>query len=105
MKKTLIAILLLSTWVNVYASPIEISNSHDYNALDRFFRFMFGESEYGYVLEGTKPVSIMNIAPFGGLVAPQALRFKTSTYAKEFMDSWYRLCPEQKNREVPNIFS
>src|SRR3989338_8313580 len=41
---------------------IQIDRLEDYLILDQFFKTSFSSEEYGYVLEGAKPISIRNFS-------------------------------------------
>jgi FKBP-type peptidyl-prolyl cis-trans isomerase len=46
--------------VSTTRSAFKIENQRDVELLEHFFRYSFTEEEYGYVLEGIKPISIRN---------------------------------------------
>lgn len=95
MKKVLTAFFAFVFWSNVHATPLKIDCDQDYHILNQFFKTMFEHSEYGYVLDGEKPISTMNVFPLGDLIAPQSLNFKIAAYAREAINIWERLCPKQ----------
>jgi hypothetical protein len=83
--------------VRIFADPIRINSDNDYQVLNQFFRVMFAQSEYGYVLDGSKPASQMNISSLGNLIAPQSSNFQTEVLAREAIPVWKKLLPVQKN--------
>lgn len=81
---------------------IRIEKRQDFEILDQFFRLQFSEEEYGYVLEGAKPISVREFYPLS--LFPNSKDLKLAE--KEFIDGilvreailvWQRICPNQKN--------
>lgn len=108
--KWMFSIVLLGLCLNARCAPITIDDPNDYRVLDRFFRMMCTHAEYGYVLEGSKPVSQMNILPLDDLIAPQSINFQISTCAREAIRIWKKMCPEHdsfalKATEIHGHFS
>ncbi len=89
-------LVLITTSLNLAAVPLKIDNSEDYHVLNQFFKEMVVDSEYGYVLDGVKPTSQMNVDPLNKLMIPQAKDFKMLVLARQAMAHWQRLAPEQK---------
>lgn len=82
------------------AVPIELENSVDYELLHHFFKMGIAEEEYGYVLEGCKPISARQFyAPASFLITrDQAFSeqaFATTLLVREAIPVWNRLCSHQ----------
>ncbi|NGX61621.1 MAG: hypothetical protein K940chlam9_01108 [Chlamydiae bacterium] len=92
-----IGVCLLLLLTQVFAKPIQIEDGEEYSILDRFFKWMITYSEYGYVLEGNKPISQINIFPIDNLIAPQSRNFQTDTFAREAIRVWKKIKPTQKD--------
>lgn len=54
-------ILFLNSHLQAAPCSFEIKKTRDYELLEKFFRISCTEEEYGYVLEGIKPISIRNV--------------------------------------------
>ncbi len=89
------SVVLLSLCLSMRGAPITLEDPNDYRVLDQFFKLMCTHAEYGYVLEGSKPISQMNILPLDDLIAPQSLNFQMSTCAREAIRIWTQICPDQ----------
>jgi hypothetical protein len=96
MRLALKLILFQLLIARAFADPIRI-DAEDCQVLNQFFRTMFAHSEYGYVLDGSKPVSQMNVSPIGDLIAPQSLNFQIDVLAREAIKVWKKLLPEQND--------
>ena len=88
--------------IKAFAVPL-IINSEDYHVLDKFFKEMTVESEYGYILDGVKPTSEMEIQPSYALIIPQAKNFKMSVLARQAIGSWKHLSPVQRENVLKII--
>ena len=97
MKCIFTAFFSLFLLVSVSASPLKIDDPQDYAILDRFFRMMCERSEYGYVLDGTKPVSQMDVFPLDDLIAPQNTNFEVNACAREAIRVWNKISPQQSD--------
>lgn len=58
---------------------------------------MTNQSEYGYVLDGTKPISVMDISSLEALSAPGTPWFALNINALEAVEVWKRLNPRSKD--------
>ncbi len=99
----LLSFIFLFLTVKVFAVPLMIDNSDDYQILNQFFKIMFVESEYGYVIDGSKPVSLMHITPLEDLIVPQTNSFKISVLAKQAIITWKQLHPQQEKNYILKI--
>jgi hypothetical protein len=84
------------------AQPIFIDNPRDYLILDRFFKMTFFQEEYGYVLEGNKPISIgyfssLDQAPITQDINYSENNFNNAIFVREAIPVWNKLCLNQKN--------
>lgn len=77
----------------LYGAPIKIDDPLDFCILDRFFRAMMHQSEYGYVLHHSKPISALEISSLEILSAPTAPLFDLNTYSLEAIEVWKRINP------------
>lgn len=77
----------------LYGAPIKIDDPLDFCILDRFFRSMMHQSEYGYVLHHSKPISALEISSLEILSAPTAPLFDLNTYSLEAIEVWKRINP------------
>src|SRR5579862_3665347 len=81
---------------------ILIEEQNDYEALDQFFKMGISEEEYGYVLEGLKPVSIRNFSPIEAISPYKdpyyAQRtFKNTIIVGKALNVWKKICLNQQN--------
>lgn len=53
-------ILCFHSILEAILQPYKIEKIRDYELLEKFFRISFKQEEYGYVLDGIKPISIRN---------------------------------------------
>lgn len=100
-------LLFLSFLFQLYqlkAEPIsiQIESRRDYEILDQFFRMEFYEEEYGYVLEGVKPISIRNFYALDNFPVAKDLNhakkeFSNGLLVREAIPIWNKLCSHQKN--------
>ena len=95
--KKIAQVLLLTLAFPLYGRPITINNPADYHILDQFFRTMIKEEVFGYVLEGTKPLSALNIYPNNYLIFPHSRFFQWNILAEEAIEKWKQIAPEQKD--------
>jgi peptidylprolyl isomerase len=82
--------------------PIHIDNRKDYEILDQFFRMGFSEEEYGYVLEGAKPISVRDFYPLDLFPVAKDLKyaekeFTNALLAREAISVWAKLGLSQEN--------
>ena len=94
--KKIIQVLLLALAFPLYSTPITINDSSDYHILDQFFRKMIKEEAFGYVLEGAKPLSALNVPPNNHLIFPHSRFFQWNILAEVAIEKWNQLAPEQK---------
>ncbi len=97
MRKFITLFLLLALTTQLHSAPIHIKNKTDYKILDRFFKAMVEQSEYGYVLEGVKPISIEVIHSMDDLLVPQTLRYTTGILAREAISLWQHIQVEESD--------
>ncbi len=95
--KTILQIILCSLAFPLYSTPATINDPSDYQVLDRFFRKMVQDEAFGYVLEGKKPLSALNIYPNTCLRLPHSCFFQWNVLAEEAIKKWKQLAPMQKN--------
>ncbi len=96
MKLTFSIIFYFFYVTQAFCAPLKINSPEDYHVLSKFFNKMFKDSEYGYVVDGNKPASQMNITPLEDLIAPQALNFKIYVLARQIIALWKELEHFQK---------
>ncbi len=76
MKKKIFSSLITLVLISIaHAVPVTIDNPLDYQVLDRFFRTMIDQSEYGYVIENAKPISVIDISLLENLAVPNSNYF------------------------------
>lgn len=95
--KQIIQALLLALAFPLYSTPITINDPLDYQILDQFFRKMIKEEAFGYVLEGNKPLSALNVYPNNHLQFPHSRFFQWSVLAEVAIEKWNLLAHEQKD--------
>src|ERR1700722_12124959 len=95
--KKMLQVVLLTLASSLYSTPITIDDPSDYYILDQFFRTMVKEEVFGYVLEGTKPLSALNIHPINYLMFPQSRFFKWNVFAEEAIERWSQMAPAQNS--------
>ena len=96
-------LLLLLPFCVVQADPvsIQIKKQRDYEVLNLFFKMGIAEEEYGYVLEGAKPISIRVFYPLDDFIVTKNLEhgeneFANTLLVREAIPIWNRLCSSQK---------
>lgn len=89
---------------NVIAGPISLSvtEQRDYDVLYQFFKMGVFEEEYGYVLEGVKPISVRNFTPIEEIhaytdVAYAQKEFANTLLVGQAINVWRRVCSKQNN--------
>ena len=98
----LLGCMLLCTLCS--AKPICIDSAQDYAILDQFFKMAFSSEEYGYVLEGSKPISLRNFPSLDSFPITKDLKrdekeFNNTLLVREAIPIWNKFCSEQ-NRFV-----
>jgi hypothetical protein len=88
--------------------PIRVDSPRDYAILDEFFRTTVVSEEYGYVLEGSKPISIRQIDALDNFLITKDTEYtnKEFRYALLFREAipvWNRLCLEQSNFVLKSV--
>jgi hypothetical protein len=83
-------------------ASILIAEQSDYEALDQFFKMGISEEEYGYVLEGLKPISTRNFSPIEAISPYKDLHyaqrtFKNTVIVGKALDVWKKICLNQRN--------
>lgn len=94
--KKIVQVLLFTFAFSLYSTPIIINDPSDYHILDQFFRKMINEEVFGYVLEGNKPLSALNIPSKNRLAYPHSRFFQWDILARVAIKKWNQLAPEQK---------
>lgn len=84
------------------AKPICIDSVQEHAVLDRFFKMTFSSEEYGYVLEGSKPISIRNVVsldsfPIAKDFCYSEKEFNNTLLIREAIPIWNKFCSENKN--------
>jgi peptidylprolyl isomerase len=100
-----LSVLFLSLAMQVCALEpisIQVANREDYEVLEQFLRMGIYEEEYGYVLEGVKPISIRNFYSLDHFPVAKDLKYAEKEFAngllvREVIPIWNRLCSHQKN--------
>ncbi len=101
------------------AKPICIDSAHEYTILDQFFKMAFLSEEYGYVLEGSKPISIRSFAstdcfPITKDFNHDEIEFNNTLLVREVIPIWNKFCSRNKrfvlkvvalNNQVPSFLS
>lgn len=83
------------------STSIEINNTREYEILDHFFRMGLSEEEYGYVLEGNKPISVRNVYSIFCFPITKDLQYAEKEFTnilffQEALPIWKRLCSFQE---------
>ncbi len=82
--------------------PIQVDCPEDYAILDQFFKMAMSFEEYGYVLEGSKPISIRNFRSPDHFPVTKDFEYESKEFThtflvREALNIWNRLCSHQKN--------
>jgi len=85
--------------LNAKQMSIHVDERRDYEVLDLFFKMGILEEEYGYVLEGVKPISTRQFYPLD-IFPMKDLRFSENEFKKtllvrEAIKVWNKLCSKQ----------
>lgn len=88
--------------ISCHAKSICIDSAQDYTILDQFFKMTFLSEEYGYVLEGSKPISIRNFLSLDSFPISKDLKhnedeFNKAILVREAIPIWNKFCAQQKN--------
>lgn len=82
-------------------TSIRIDDRKDYEILDLFFKMGVQEEEYGYVLEGIKPISARQFYPLDTFpmkdFSYSENEFKKTLLVRETIQVWSKLCTQQDN--------
>lgn len=83
-------------------SHLIVENSQDYETLDQFFRMGFLDEEYGFVLDGIKPISIRDVYPLDHFpistdLEISAKEFRNTILVQKVFSVWNKICANQKN--------
>src|ERR1700722_13074774 len=97
----IISMMLLGC-ISCNAEPICIDCAEDYTVLDRFFRMTLSDEEYGYVLEGCKPISLRNFIaldcfPTSKDFKQEEKEFHTTLLVRQAIPIWNKLCSHQNH--------
>lgn len=95
MKKILIFLALVCH--PLYSQPAIINKDSDYYILDQFFRKMIKDELFGYVIEGTKPLSALDIFSINEFLFPHSPFFQWRVIGNEAIELWQQLNLDQKN--------
>lgn len=97
----ILAFLCLAQGWALNAKPlsIHVQDRRDYEILDLFFKMGIQEEEYGYVLEGVKPISARQFYALD-VFPMREMRFSENEWKKtllvrEAIPVWNRLCSQQ----------
>ncbi|MBI3211833.1 MAG: hypothetical protein HYZ47_04020, partial [Simkania negevensis] len=93
---------LFSTIIHASPCSIHIEDEQDYKVLDRFFKMGFSHEEYGYVLEGDKPISVRSFYSLRDFPITKDIKYAEKEFAnslliQEVIPIWNRLCSHQKS--------
>src|SRR5712675_559276 len=88
--------------ISCHAKSICIDCIEEYAILDQFFKMTFSSEEYGYVLEGSKPISIRNFLaldsfPISNDLKREEKQFNNAILVREAIPLWKKFCGQQKN--------
>lgn len=94
--------LVLHCSVLMAEQPILIKEPRDYETLDQFFKMGVLEEEYGYVLEGDKPISVRNFYsldhfPIFKDLESREKEFANGLLVREAIPIWNKLGFSQKD--------
>lgn len=100
MKGWLFFCLMISCrWIEASVS-IQVDDSCDYEVLDCFFRMGLADEEYGYVLDGVKPIATrqfyaLDVFPIPRDFALARNEFEMTLLVRRAIEVWNRLCTKQ----------
>ena len=101
--KSFIKALFLLQFCVLQAGPlsIQIETPREYEILAHFFKMCLLEEDYGYVLEGIKPISIANFYSLDDFPIARDLEYTEKQFMKtllvrEAIPIWNKLCSFQK---------
>ncbi len=102
MKLCIIIIGSVLVSFSCYAKSVCIDSMQDYTILDQFFKVTFLSEEYGYVLEGSKPISIRNFLSLDSFPISKDLKYNEMEFNKAILvrqaiPLWNKFCAQQKN--------
>ncbi len=108
MKHVLYLLCLVISGAVFSNEPIRINSHQDYTILDRFFKEMIESEEYGYVLEGSKPVCIEQFVSFDRFRITKDMVYThnemmEALLVREAIPVWNRLCSQQKNFVLKSV--
>lgn len=88
--------------ISCHAKSIYIDCIQEYAILDQFFKMTFSSQEYGYVLEGSKPISIRNFLsldsfPISNDLKYEEKQFNNTILVRKAIPLWKKFCSQQKN--------
>ncbi len=88
--------------ISCHAKSICIDNIQEYAILDQFFRMTFSSEEYGYVFEGSKPISIRNFLALDSFPISKDLKygekqFNNAVLVRLAIPLWDKFCGQQKS--------
>lgn len=100
-------LLFLFTTSTIYSTlssnltEIRVENEADYEVLDCFFKMGCRDEEYGYVLEGAKPISIRHFYPVDRFPLFKNIEHGRQEFVKTLLvekavSVWNRICANQK---------
>ncbi|MGL5263567.1 MAG: FKBP-type peptidyl-prolyl cis-trans isomerase [Candidatus Rhabdochlamydia sp.] len=85
-----------------HAQSIGIDCNQEYAILDQFFKMTFSSEEYGYVIEGCKPISVRNFPsldsfPISKDFKYEEKRFNNTILVRKAIPLWNKFCGQQKD--------
>lgn len=94
--------------ISCHAKPVCIDNAKEYAILEQFFRMAFSSEEYGYVLEGSKPISIRNFLsldsfPMSKNLQHEERQFANAVLVRKAIPLWNKFCSQQKNYVLKGV--
>ena len=94
LKMVVFLVLLFSA---LFAEQIRIDDPLDFRILEQFFRTMMSDDDYGYVIDGVKPISVREFGSPEHLPLPHSPMFSSDICAMEVIEVWNRVRPKKVN--------
>jgi FKBP-type peptidyl-prolyl cis-trans isomerase len=81
---------------------LSVTDQRDYDVLYQFFKMGVFDEEYGYVLEGLKPISVRNFTPVEEIHAYTDVSYAQKEFANTLLvgqaiEVWRRICSKQNH--------
>ncbi|MDP1609083.1 MAG: FKBP-type peptidyl-prolyl cis-trans isomerase [Chlamydiales bacterium] len=88
--------------ISCHGKSICIDSVQEYAILDQFFKTTVLSEEYGYVLEGSKPISIRNFPALDSFPISNDLKYEEKQFnhgilVRKVIPLWKKFCGQQKN--------